>query len=209
MKTFKLTLAALTLFAAFTFSSCKEETPVVVEEVVAVEDGLSGEFAINTDASTLSWLGKKVTGEHSGSIKIQEGSFTIDKNVLTSGNILMDMTTISVGDLTDAEENAQLIEHLNSEDFFNTALFPTAAFVINKTDNASAAGDLTIKGITNRVKFGYTLTESETEITVEGTLIVDRTLYDIKYGSGKFFEKLGDKAINDEFELKFKMVSTK
>jgi hypothetical protein len=30
---------------------------------------------------------------------------------------------------------------------------------------------------------------------------VDRTKYDIKYGSGSFFDNLGDKAISDDFEL--------
>lgn len=209
MKTFKLSLAALTLFAAFSVTSCKEETPVVVEEVVVVEEGLTGEFAINTEVSSVSWLGKKVTGEHSGTISIQEGNFTLSNGALSAGTVVVNMTSIVVTDLTDAKENGKLTGHLNSEDFFSTAAFPTATLVITEADNESAAGDLTIKGITNPVKFAYTVTESETEVVVEGTVVIDRTLYDIKYGSGKFFEKLGDKTINDEFELKFKAVSTK
>ncbi len=210
MKTFKLSLAALTLIAAVTFSSCNQETPVVEEEVaVVVEEGLTGDYIVSAEVSKLAWLGTKITGEHTGSINIQEGYFTLSAGALTGAKVVVDMTSIVVEDITDAEMNAKLTGHLNSEDFFNTAGFPTASLSLTEGDEANASGDLTIKGITNPVKFSYTVVESETEVVLEGAVMVDRTLYDIKYGSGKFFENLGDKTISDEFELKFNVVSIK
>lgn len=210
MKKIKLGLAALTLFAAFTFSACNnQDAPVVEEEVEVVEEGVSGEFVIDAEASKISWLGKKVTGEHFGDIKISEGKFALASNVLVDGKVEVNMTTITVNDIEDEEMNAKLVGHLNSEDFFNTANFPGATLVITEADESHAAGDLTIKGITNPVKFEYSVEEGESTVTLTGLVVVDRTLYEIKYGSGKFFEDLGDKTIYDEFELKFEVVANK
>jgi polyisoprenoid-binding protein YceI len=207
MKKLTVSFAVLAFLAAFTFSSCKEEAPVVEEVVEAV--ALTGDFSANLEASSLSWLGKKVTGEHFGSIKLKDASFSFADGVLTGGKAVVDMTTISVEDVTDAEKNADLVGHLSTEDFFNAAKYPEATLVITGSENGNAFGELSIKDSTHVVEFPYILTESETDVTLEGTVVVDRTLYDIKYGSGKFFQNLGDKAINDEFELKFKVVATK
>jgi hypothetical protein len=42
-----------------------------------------------------------------------------------------------------------------------------------------------------------------------GETEIDRTKYDIRYGSGKFFEDLGDKMIYDTFTVKFKVGAKK
>jgi polyisoprenoid-binding protein YceI len=207
MKTLKFSLAAMALFAAFTFSSCNQEAPVV-EEVEVIE-GLSGNYSVNAEASKLSWLGKKVTGEHTGSIAIQEGMFSVSNGLLTSGDVLVNMASLSVEDIEDAEQNAKLSGHLNSEDFFDVVGFPTATLLITEATETTATGELTIKNITNPVTFEYTIAEGETEVTLTGLVIVDRTLYDIKYGSGKFFDDLGDKTIYDEVELTFEVVALK
>lgn len=209
MKKLNLSLLSLILIVFVAFTSCKSNKPaeeVVVEEVV--EEGISGTFDIDTEASTLEWLGKKVTGEHFGSIKIQSGNFTLENNEVVGGIATVDMASITVEDVEDAEMNAKLAGHLNSEDFFNTANFPTAT--VEFTQGATAnelVGKLTIKGIANDITFNGDLAEVEGKPTITGTMTVDRTLYDIKYGSGKFFENLGDKTINDEFKLSFTVVA--
>jgi hypothetical protein len=41
------------------------------------------------------------------------------------------------------------------------------------------------------------------------TIRIDRTKYDIKYGSKSFIEGIGDKAIDDEFEMQVNLVAMK
>ena len=207
MKKITLSFAALALLAAFTFSSCKSKTePVVEEEVVVVEEGISGTFTVDTEASVIEWLGKKVTGEHFGEISIQDGSFTAENGVIVEGNAVIDMTSITVLDIEDEEGNAKLVGHLTTEDFFNVAEYPSATLSFNAEGDA-LVGDLTIKGITNPVTFNAELSEVEGQTVAIGTITIDRTEYGIQYGSGKFFENLGDKTINDEFKLSFTIVA--
>lgn len=210
MKKLNLSLLSLILIVFVAFTSCKSNKPVeeevVVEEVV--EEGISGTFDINTETSKLEWLGKKVTGEHYGTINFQGGNFTLEHNQVVGGVATVDMTSIVVSDLTDAEMNAKLTGHLNSEDFFNTANFPTATLEFTQGATANELiGKLTIKDITQDVVINANLADVEGQPTITGTMTVDRTLYDIKYGSGKFFDNLGDKTINDEFKLSFTVVS--
>lgn len=209
MKKITLSLAALALLAAFVFSSCKSETPT--EEVVEVTEettsGISGEFTVDTAASSVNWLAKKVTGEHFGSVQVADGKFSLTNNALTAGTIIIDMTSIVVEDIEDAEMNAKLAGHLNSEDFFNTAVHNVATLNIIAADESNAKAELTIKDVTETVKFPVRIFEEDGKVHVTGELKVDRTLYGIQYGSGKFFENLGDKAIDDVFTLKFNIVA--
>lgn len=207
MKKITLSLAALALLAAFSFSSCTSSPePVVEEEVVVVEEGISGNFAVDNEASTIEWLGKKVTGEHFGKIAIQDGSFSVENGVLVSGNAVVDMASITVEDIEDEKMNADLVGHLSTEDFFNVAEFPTATLNFNN-EGEELVGDLTIKGITKPVSFTAEVNEVDGKAVATGSVTIDRTEYDVKYGSGKFFENLGDKTINDEFTLTFTIVA--
>lgn len=182
------------------------------------------EMTVNVDpaASSLTWTGKKVTGEHTGKIAVKGGSFKVkgDMSVL-KGNIIADMKSITNDDIKDAEYNKKLVGHLASDDFFNSEKFPTAELKITKlvigqtfapgTPNADAEGTITIKGKTQPVKFKATFVPNPKDSSFEatGSLNIDRTQFGIKYGSGKFFENLGDKMINDEFKVDFKIVAKK
>lgn len=157
---------------------------------------------IDPAQSKIVWLGKKVTGEHSGEIKLQGGHLNFDGAALKGGEFTVDMTTITNTDLTDKEYNKKLVDHLNSDDFFATAKNKTAKFVIKtatkvKDNTYKLAGDLTIKGKTAPVTFDADVTKT----AASGVVKFDRTTYDVKYGSGKFFQGLGDKMINDEVQL--------
>lgn len=170
----------------------------------------AGSQNVDTSKSSVKWLAKKVTGEHSGTIGIKEGNLVVENGKVTGGKVVIDMNSIVDVDLTDAGYNAKLIGHLKSDDFFAVATFPTAELVINKVEsngnNHTFTGNLTIKGVTNPASFTATATTDGKSTVYKGTLTIDRSKYNIKYGSKSFFDNLGDKVIYDEFTLDFSLV---
>lgn len=157
---------------------------------------------INTTSSVIEWVGKKVTGQHNGTVNFKDGAVVLKKNILVGGTFTVDMTSLTATDLS-GEYQGKLNGHLKADDFFGTEKFPTANLAIKKIGLKSAnvynvTADLTIKGITKPINFIMTVNGN----TASTAFNVDRTKYDIKYGSKSFFDTLGDKAISDEFELK-------
>ena len=163
---------------------------------------------VNTTKSNIKWIGKKVLGQHNGQVKIQDGSFTLKNNVLTGGEFTIDMKSITCDDLTDPDYNKKLIGHLNSMDFFNVEQFPTATLKITKVlkntkiaNTYNLTANLTVKGITKSITFPATFKKVGNVFEGTAKITLDRTKWDIKYGSSSFFEGLGDKAIKNEIEL--------
>ncbi|WP_374541071.1 YceI family protein [Flavobacterium sp.] len=157
---------------------------------------------INVSKSTINWVGKKVTGEHSGTINFKEGNLVFNKGLVKAGTFTVDMTSINTTDLK-GEWKDKLDGHLKADDFFGVEKFKTATLVFKNIstknkNNYTVTADLTIKGITKPVTFDLVVNGN----TASANVKIDRTKYDIKYGSGSFFSDLGDKTINDEFELK-------
>ena len=160
---------------------------------------------VDVAKSTVNWVGKKVTGEHSGNIMLKEGSLIFKGKKVVGGNFTVDMTTINTTDL-EGKGKTNLDTHLKSDDFFGIEKYPTASLVfksIGKKGNGvySVTGDLTIKGKTESIKFELNVAGN----TATAALKVNRTKYDIKYGSGSFFSDLGDKTISDDFDLTVKL----
>lgn len=156
---------------------------------------------VNTTTSTIKWIGKKVTGQHDGTINLSEGTLLFKNEKLVGGNFKVDMTSINTTDL-EGGAKAKLDGHLKADDFFGTEKHPTATLVFKKIatkkdGNYTIYADLTIKGITNEVVFDMNVNMN----VATAKVVIDRTKYDIKYGSGSFFDGLGDKTISDEFEL--------
>lgn len=156
---------------------------------------------VNVEKSKIEWTGKKVTGQHNGTINLKEGALVFKGKALAGGNFTVDMTSINTTDL-EGGMKGKLDGHLKSEDFFGVANHPTAKLVFktltDKGNNVyTITADLEIKGKTNPIVFDMTVNND----TATSKLIVDRAKYDIKYGSGSFFDNLGDKTIYDEFEL--------
>jgi polyisoprenoid-binding protein YceI len=156
---------------------------------------------INTEKSTITWIGKKITGEHSGTVNLKEGNLIFKSNKLTGGNFTVDMTSMTATDLS-GDWKTKLDGHLKSDDFFGTDKFQTSTLVFKKiatkaTGIYTVTGDLTVKGITNPVTFDITVKGN----TATTKLVIDRTKYGIKYNSKNFFDSIGDKAIYDDFEL--------
>jgi len=171
-------------------------------------------YKVDTAQSSVKWIGKKVTGEHTGNVTVSGGSLSTTKNAITAGTVEIDLSTITSTDITDPTSNAKLIGHLKSADFFNVASFPKATLVITSSKLKSAGvydvtGNLTIKGITQPITFPATIQTTADKINATAAITIDRTKYDIKYRSASFFSDLGDKAIDNNFVLNVKLVANK
>ncbi len=171
-------------------------------------------YKVNTDKSTVAWLGKKVTGKHDGNIKLKEASLEVKSGKLTGGKFVMDMASITNNDISDDEMRGKLVGHLKSDDFFGVEKHPTATFVIKsaekkKGDEYLIKGDMTIKGKTQAIEFPAQVKVSGSTVTAEAKVVLDRSKYDVKYGSGSFFDNLGDNMIYDDFELTIKVEASK
>jgi polyisoprenoid-binding protein YceI len=178
----------------------------------------SGNYKVNTSASTVEWTGKKVTGAHNGKIKLMSSDLIVKDGMIKGGKIIIDMNSMTVEDLQ-GEWGDKLKGHLLSDDFFSTDKFKTSEFVIKDVKpiananegapNYTISGDLTIKGITQPLEFPALITVKDNAVVAVGEAVVDRTKYDIRYGSASFFESLGDKAISNDFSIKFKLAAKK
>lgn len=156
----------------------------------------------DNEKTTLNWLGEKVTGEHTGTIILKSGWLTMENNMITGGEFEIDMSSIK-----DADNNARLEGHLKSDDFFGVEKYPVSKLILKGSDSfekgsAIVRGDLTIKTSTNPVEFKASMHKQEEGTWFYANIIIDRTKYNVRYGSGSFFDNLGDKTIYDEFKLK-------
>ena len=165
-------------------------------------------YTVDPERSTIDWTAKKVGGGHTGTIKITSGNLIHNGKSLTKGMFLVNMSSIT-------SDNAKLTTHLKSDDFFSTEKNPNSKFEILKVtpvgaDRVNISGNLTIKGISQPISFPATVkTQKNIVVAVANNIRVDRTKYDIKFRSKTFFLEIGDKAIDDEFELNINLVAKK
>jgi polyisoprenoid-binding protein YceI len=170
---------------------------------------------VDTKTSTFSWIGKKITGEHNGTINIQNGALVVDGDKLTGGDFTIDINSIKVLDVKDEGYNAKLVGHLKAPDFFDAAKYPTATFKITKATpkggtNYDIAGNLTINGVTQPITFPATVSINKNgSASASAKFEVDRTKFGSKYASKSFFDTIGDKAIYDNFTVDVKLAATK
>ena len=177
----------------------------------------SGLRAIDTENSVVEWIGTKVTGSHSGSLKLIEGFVELNEGAILGGRFIFDMLSIENQDIRSGEWKQKLEAHLKSSDFFDVKNHPTAVFqIISATPSRQAlpgeqvyqvSGDLTIKGITHIIDFDAIVSLQGDRANAKGEIVVDRTKYDIKYRSGKIYEDLGDRMIHDEFRIIFNLTT--
>lgn len=199
IKNISLSVLAIMAVALFSFT--------VPEEKIVT-------YSIDLDRSSLEWLGKKVTGQHNGNIALSSGALIVEDNEITGGTFTIDMTSITNEDIKDQEYNQKLVGHLKSDDFFGVKKYPEATFKIteveeNEGEKFDITGDLTIKGITHQISFPADITVGKKEVVANAKIIVDRSKYDVRYGSGSFFDDLGDKTIYDDFEMDISLVAIK
>ncbi|WP_044403326.1 YceI family protein [Lacinutrix sp. Hel_I_90] len=156
---------------------------------------------IKTENSKVIWKGYKVTGSHEGTIAIKSGHLNFNENKLIGGEFIMDMSTIDCTDL-EGGSKGKLEGHLKSDDFFGVEKHPKATLVFTQVkatgkNSYEVTGDITIKGKTNPITLDLSIYGNK----ANASLKIDRTLFDIRYGSANFFDGLKDKAIYDDFDL--------
>jgi rhodanese-related sulfurtransferase len=177
-----------------------------------------GRQEIDAAKSSLLWTGRNINGAHHGAIAVASGWLDVTEDKSASGEITLDMESISNSDLADPTLNRILIAHLKSDDFFDTKNFPTALFQLRHVTfnpqakpgciNADIGGALTLKGITDNLAFPALI-----EVTPNGAFAaeahfdIDRTRWNVLYGSGKFYEKLGQNLVHDIISLSLRVVT--
>ena len=168
-------------------------------------------YTVSTTESTIKWNAEKVTGTHFGMVTLTTGTLEMNDEKLVGGMFEVDMQSITVEDL-DGVWKTKLQNHLKSDDFFGAETFPKATLKITdvkplEDGKYKVGGILTIKEKANRIEFETTIIEKGGTLTATADLEIDRSKYDVKYGSGSFFDDLGDKTIYDNFVLNVKLVA--
>ena len=213
--------AAQTTEAPAAEEAAPESADAEATEALTEEDSAemaSGEeviYAVDTAASSVAWRGSKILVDwaHHGTVDINEGIMTFVGDQLVGSSFAIDMTSINVTDEMSAGDKTDLTGHLNSDDFFGTATYPTAMLVIKSAEPTDTAGeyaavaDLTIKEITNEITFLTNVDVGDGTLTATSDIVFDRAAFDVRYGSGSFFDDLGDQVISDEIELSVALVA--
>ena len=168
-------------------------------------------FKIDTQKSNVKWIGSKITGSsHEGNISIIEGTISIKHGDMVNAEFVVDLNTMTCTDLGE-KKAGYLIEHLKNEDFFDVPNHPQARLKLvkaTKTEKGyNIVASLTIKDKTHPVVFDIEWMQRSNTALASGILTFDRTKFDITYGSGSFFDNLGDKAINDKVTLEFRVMA--
>lgn len=203
--------------------ACKDDKSNRVEPGEAQEAAVASEeartYEIDTTASTIEWRGTKPTGEHKGTIEIQDGSIMATTEKVSSGRVVIDMNSIKVTDEgMDEKQRTNLVNHLKGTvegketDFFNVKKYPTATFEITGVSEENGQkllqGNLTLKDSTKNIQFPVRTEIGEEELTLESeTFTIDRTDWGVNYGSKSVFDNLGDNFISDEMELTIKVTA--
>jgi polyisoprenoid-binding protein YceI len=157
----------------------------------------------NTAQSNIRWYGEELTGKtHFGNLGFKEARINLQDGVITGGNFIVDMTSLTVEDLSGGGKT-KLEGHLRSDDFFSVEKNPMASLIITqkaKVDGSTQTlyGELTIKGIKHPIDCAITLGANKTAVA---KMTFDRSKYNVRFRSGSFFENLGDKLILDDIRM--------
>lgn len=174
----------------------------------------SSTYSVNTEESTVGWYGEKVTGKnHNGTVAVKSGSVIMNHGTLEGGEFVIDMNSIKDLDL-EGEYAAKLEGHLKSDDFFGVEKYPTSSFKITKVEKASddaagqkytVTGDLKVRDKVQSITFPATVVSSGNNLSVVASFEFDRSKHDVKFGSGSFFDGLGDNLIKDMIKIDVKL----
>ena len=223
MNYFKSIAIAIIGFSLLLACSKPEGERVDAEEAKDVNNEVAGvEYIVDTQASIVNWQGSKPTGTHYGTVNIKEGKILVENAKITGGEFVIDLATIVDKDIEDAEMNQKLVGHLKSEDFFHIEKYPVAVFTITEVKDAvsqkegemptthSITGNLTMKEQVKSITFPAKVTITENSIDAETIqFVINRTNWNVNYGSKSIFDDLKDNFIHDDMGLKIKLVAKK
>jgi len=179
---------------------------------VDLEDHL---YAVNTDESVIWWTGRNRNGKHYGTLKLSKGEIQV-RNGAIQGAFEIDMTTIKNKDLEGDPLRPVLIAHLLSDDFFFVKMFPKASFILDATrvvesptlssPNFGVTGTLELRGVKAEINFPATVNRREDgSVSIEAHFDLDRTRWNVRYGSSRFFEHLGMHLVYDLITIELRV----
>lgn len=227
MNRIKSSIFALLTFLLVAMSAC---TQAPVADKAQVNDaqqapqqsGTAANLSVDVATSNLTWVGTKPVGQHSGTLKLKEGSISVEGDQVKGGSFTIDMNSLEALD-SSPDMNAKLAGHLKAADFFDVAKFPEGKFEItgiqpytapaDTTQKAllagathTVAGNLTLKGVSKNITFPAVIAASATDVAAKANFNIDRTQWGIVYGNDK---SLGDKFIRPEVNVGFSIVAKK
>jgi polyisoprenoid-binding protein YceI len=176
----------------------------------------SGEaYTVDVASSVIEWQGAKVAYGHNGTIGLSSGSLMVNGDQITGGEFTIDMNSIVCLDIEDPEKNAQFVGHMKSADFFETETYPTAKFVVTSAQKGEGnmqqiTGNLTMKDATRSITFNTELSLNGNSVSaVTPQFVIDRSEWNVRFGSPSFFNDLKDDMIKDEIGLVVKLNASK
>jgi polyisoprenoid-binding protein YceI len=181
----------------------------------AVLEG-SGTYTVDPAGTTLEWEARKtLIADYTdrGTIGVESGTVTVEDGEVVGGTVVFDMTSITATETSNTKVGVdKLTGHLASDDFFAVETYPTATLQIESVEESAAGetvveGTLTMKGKTNPVSFPARVYSMNGDLVVDAEVTIDRTLWDIRFGSDNFFDNLGDNVIDDEFTVDVHLVA--
>jgi len=210
----KITLLAFITVGAFSCKNNEKEAEMAVEEAAEATD-MAAEYTVDTAASQIMWEGSKPTGKHNGTIQLSSGTIHLNDGNVEAGEFVIDMNSITDEDL-EGDDKANLEAHLKGTvegkegDFFNVKEFPNARFEMTGIENNMVRGNLTVKDKTNAIEFPATVTMDGDKMMLKSeTFKIDRTKWNVNYGSKSVFPNLGNKFISDDIMITVSLVANK
>ncbi len=212
--TIKITLIAFVTLGVISCKNNEKNSEAILDEA-AVASNMAAEYAVDTAASRIKWEGYKPTATHHGTIQLSSGILSAHNGQVEAGNLVIDMNTIDDEDL-EGDDKAALEAHLKGTtkgkegDFFNVNEYPNAKFELTRTEGNIVKGNLTIKDKTNAIEFPAAITIDGDQLTIKSEPFkLDRTKWDVNYGSKSVFPNLGNKFISDDMQIEISVVANK
>lgn len=212
--TLKITLLAFLAVGTFSCKNAEKDAEIATEDASEATE-MAVEYTVDTAESKIMWEGSKPNKTHHGTIMLSSGVFHLNEGKVEAGNFVIDMNTITDEDL-EGDDKASLEAHLKGTaegkegDFFNVKEYPTGKFEMTGIDNNVVKGNLTIKDKTNAIEFPATVTmEGDKMMLKSETFKLDRTKWDVNFGSKSVFPNIGDKFIDDDMTITLSLVATK
>lgn len=202
----KTTVLAFLMVGAISCKNNEKETVTEIEAAAEASETAS-EYIVDTASSEIKWEGSKPTATHHGTVKLSSGTLLVHEGEIEAGNFVVDMNTITDEDL-EGEYKANLEAHLKGTaegkegDFFNVNKYPTATFELVGIEGNMVTGNLTIKDKTNKIEFPAGIRiDGETLTLTSEAFELDRTKWDVNFGSKSVFPSIGDKFISDTMKI--------
>lgn len=202
-------VGAWTLLKNPSSQTSKDKAPLVTENEVGSKALTDGNYKVDTESSQVMWQGSKplVTNYFDqGTIKISGGELKVAGGAISGGTFTIDMNSITASKTGKGSGEDGLSKHLKSADFFDVAVHPTSTFTVTNVNGNNITGDLTIKGVTKSITFPATISESGSKVTAIAKIEINRAEFNVRYGSGTFFENLGNNLISDTFDVDLNLV---